>query len=159
MPTPTVGPVGLVHQMSPPPEFVQQPPCAVSVIGGSMKHFLLLASSLKSSCFLPLCFCQQERSGCCFLVHQLVALSYSKISCNYSFCRNSSTVMLATKQRHQEIHQQDPIFQAKIETLAGICPYVSDKILQTSSKNHPIFIFQTSPQKKTSQLRNLNAEP
>ena len=66
-----------------------------------------------------------------------------KISCNYNFCRNSSTVMLATKQSHPEIHQQNPQ-PSKNRNSCRYFPYFSDKILQRSSKNHPIFIFQTS---------------
>lgn len=38
-------------------------------------------------------------------------------------------------------------------------PYFSDKILQTSSKNHPIFIFQTSQKKTLPKTPSLGGVP
>ena len=112
----------------------------------------------KSSCFLPLCFYQQERSGYCLLVHQLVALSYIlKISCNYTFCRNSSTyVGYQTKSPRNPptkspTKQKSKLFPVFIHIFPILNP---PKVSQKSSG----FYLPNIPKKK---LRNFaqNAEP
>ena len=75
----------------------------------------------KSSCFLPLCFYQQERSGYCLLVHQLVAELYTQNILQLQFLPEQFHICWLPNKVTQKSTNKIPN-QAKTPSLGGVPP-------------------------------------